>query len=272
LRVFELFHLSLLPRERDMFDSRPELTREQWIRVSLSEQFKFTHRKKEFYWVPKDEDSDIVGIVERQTERLRHRSPEQGGTEVMGQEWQGVVIIIDPTPHDTGQRVAFERDAAVGTASSILRSLLEHVSSRPAAQYTIEAKPVFDTTSFWAFAGKHNQVLRQITFDFVVPNMWGTRTNLEKELRSTGEETGAQKAQVRLSGQDGVKTDNKLVKDGVAYAGEGGGSVTARALDGERFTSKSSSATTKIQDDDVEGEEQISIWKRMASKILRRDE
>lgn len=271
MRTFELYHLSLLPHKQgSIFAGR--VSREAWLRTALSEGFVFPHRKREFHWVPQQSEADdIIGIVQRQTRHFRHDTPEQGGHEIVEQVWQGAVVLIDPTTHETGQRVAFEIDGDVGRPSPILNSLLRHVNRRPDSPYVIEVMPIFDGDSFWQFADKHNRTLRRITFDFVVPNMWGTKNNLDEELRDTGKDTGAQKVKVTLSGEDGIKTDSGRVKDAVNYGERGAASVTATALDGERFNSKDTTRQVKVDEIELEEANQSSGWRRLAGKILGRD-
>lgn len=270
-RTFDLFHLSLIGREqRDLFV--PERTREQWIRVSLSEPFSFVHRRREFHWVPKSWiEGDVIGIVERLTSHPKHRSPAEGGAEVVEQEWQGAVVVVDPTTHELGQRVALEQDRDVGAPRAVLSSLLTHINYRTDAPFTIEMRPVWEGDTFWAFANKHNNVLRRITFDFVVPNMWGATKNLDRELRGTGEDTGAQTVKVTLGGTDGVKADSQRVRDGVEYGERGGATITARAIDGDKYSSNEKISSSKISDDEIEAADQTDAWKRLAAKILRRE-
>jgi RNA polymerase subunit RPABC4/transcription elongation factor Spt4 len=269
-RVFELFHLSLLRKPEELFDIDVP-TREAWLREALAKKLEFVHRTKSFYWVPYTSAAgDIVGTVVRETEHLHHKSPDEGATEVVGSEWQGAVVIIDPEDHNTGQRIAFEKDNKVGRGGPILDSLIEHINERADAKYTIRSKPIFDTSTFWTFAEKHSQVVRKIAFDFVTPNMWGARSNLEQELRATREDTGAQKAKVELSSVDGVKTNNDRIKEGVDYAGDGGGSVSAVALNGESFRSGTKKSTTSVDDSELVGDDKMGIIKSLATKILRR--
>lgn len=273
-RTFELFHLSLLSRQQDLFSEKSEWEREDWLRHAFKENFEFEHRGNTFHWVPWAVDgADIIGIIQRQTSRQYHQPPREGGAEMRGMEWQGAIAVIDPSSHDTGQRAAIERDASVGTPRSLLKSILASINERANAPYTIEFKPIFDQQTFWAFAAKHRYRLKSITFDFVMPNMWGTRSNLEKELKDTRDETGADKAKVNLSGSDGVGTDNDRVKEGVGYAGDGGGSVSAKSLDGESFSSTKKNAKTKVLEPlDQNADEQIGFWKKVSKKVLAQNE
>lgn len=272
-RTFQIFHLSLIQGEqRDLFGR--DVSREQWLREILSRRIEFSHRQKNFFWVPKSiNEGDIVGIIERETPQAQHRPPEQGGGEFIGALWQGATIIIDPTHHDSGQRLAFEIDRAVGGANAILASFLQNLNRSAERPYTIEHKPVFDATSFWAFAERHGRRLRRVTFDFVVPNMWGAEEGLDKDLKETGKDTGAERVKVDLQSQDGIKTDSERVISGVKYSEKGGGTLTAKSLEGERFSSMREIKQTNIDDGGEvrPGEEQTVFWKRLAGRILGRE-
>ncbi len=270
-RTFQLFHLSLLRREQgDLFQR--DLSREDWIRSVFTRPFQFTHRKRDFFWVPKSSDGDsIIAIVERQTSRLQHRPPEQGGDEIRGEVWQGAVVIIDPRPHDSGQRVAFEVDRDIGTPNAVLGSVLWHLNAAPPGPYYVESKPVFDGSTFWTFAREHGGILRRITFGFVVPNMWDTKNELDKELRETGEQTGAQRVQVTLESSDGVKADTPKVREGVDYSEKGGASLSATSINGATFHSSKRIQRTKVETEELRDGDEATLWKRLAGKILGRE-
>jgi hypothetical protein len=268
---FELFHSSLLARpQADLFVN--DVSREQWLRRAFAEQFGFTHWKNEFFWVPKRvSEGDIIGIVERLTSRDEHRPPDQGEGEIVGKVWQGARVLIDPTSHDLGQRVAFEVDQEIGLPHAVLGSLVAHLNSDGSAPYQIELKPVFDPSTFWQFAEEHGNVLKRITFDFVLPNMWGARTSLDSELRATREKTGAQKVKVSLESQSGVRADTQKVRVGIAYSERGGASVTATALNGDPYSSGKKIKKTEIKADEAEGSDSVSAWTKLAARILGRE-
>lgn len=246
-KVFTLFHFSLVPIRQTTITMRSQDSREDWLRYALKEPFEFLHRGgAKLYWVPKDDVGEcILGLIQRTRSHVHHRSPADGGGEVVDQEWQGSFVLIDPTHHDSGQRVAVENDV-VGAPKALLKSLIFELNRRLEAPYQIEFEPLFDASQFWQFASKHHNVLKRITFDFVVPNMWGTETDLEQDLKETGLQTGAERVVVTLAGEHGVATNNAKVREGVSYAEKGAGTVRATAPDGTRFSSDRRPTITKI--------------------------
>jgi hypothetical protein len=272
--TFELFHLSLIEREKDLFShlNPPPPSREEWLRQAFGATFTFDHRSKTFYWVPLDPiDGLIFGHVTRTHKRAAHAPPEEGAGEIVTQEWQGSAVLIDPASHEDGQKVSFERDATIGRPRPVLQSMLAYVNALPGAPYAIEPKPIFDENSFWQWSAAHENKLRRITFDFVVPNMWNSASNLDEELRAL-REIGVQRAKVTLDGPDEIDAKSKQVKEGVDYAAKGGGTVTAKAKNGDTYASTEDTKTAKLPTTSAEVggvREAITKWSR---KLLGREQ
>ncbi|RIA35440.1 hypothetical protein DFR49_4217 [Hephaestia caeni] len=244
-RIFEHFHLSLIEGQQDLF--KAPLSREQWLREAFGETFSFHHYGKQFHWVPRgDSGNPIVGTVERKKTRTQHKGPEEGAAEFEGEEWQGSIVIIDPQHRPDGQKLAFERDPNVGAAAAVLDSLVAHLNSQR-NQYTIHVKSLFDADTFRTFASRHGQIVRYVTFDFVVPNMFfGTSTSIDAGLRRIGEDTKAQGVKVTLESATGVDTASENVESALQYAEAGNASVTARAMNGDKYSSTSRRKTVKM--------------------------
>lgn len=272
-KVFTLFHLSLVPIAQLDIEMRKDDSREQWLRFALSQGFEFTHwGGGTLHWVPLSPiDECIFGLLERTRPHEHHMPPSEGGAEVVSEEWQGAYVMIDPTHHDEGQRVSVENDV-VGQPRALLKSLVSAINDRRAAPYQIEIEPLFDASRFWAFAKRHDNVLRSVTFDFVVPNMWGTESDLEKDLKDTGAQTGAERVTVGISGEHGIFTENQKVRDGVEYAEKGAGTVRAKAMDGQRFSSTARPRTSRIPLVEAGSELMHEYFGKLKRKILGREQ
>ncbi|MFG1248679.1 hypothetical protein [Xanthobacter flavus] len=270
-KKFTLFHLSLIERsQHGMFDFQG--TREEWLRFVLRDRFMFQHRSGELHWVPQGEDGEsIVGLIQRSIKHARHDPPELGGAEVVADEWQGAYVVIDPSHHDDGQKAAVENDYKAGKPAALINSLAGAINARDDAHYHIAVEPLFDANQFWQFSADHGHVLRWINFDFVVPNMWGTRSDLDKDLRDTGRQTGAQRVSVRLRGSDGVSTQNDKVREGVEYVERGAGKLTAKSLDGQPYNSDDTVKTTGVPAPDGTPDEKRGYFSRMRDRILGRE-
>lgn len=248
--TFELFHLSLLQQmQKDMFLDPRDPTREEWLRICFGRRFSFEHRTNVVHWVPAEIDSDLIaGNLVRSHPRRHHAPPDEGAMEVLSEEWQGSMVLIDPTHHDDGQKMSFERDETLGKPRSVLQSLAAHLNALPGAPYVIEPKPIFNEDSFWNWVAGHEYKLHSITFEFIVPNMWGSKSALDEDLKQLGE-IGVSRAKVTLDEgdkKDGVDARGQQIRDGVDYAAQGGGSITAKAKNGDGFSSTDNTSTAKL--------------------------
>lgn len=266
-KQFEHYHLSLIEKvQGELYvDMR---SRDEWLQHTFGQRFTFTHHGNEFHWVPHADASPmILGTVERQKQRVQHRAPEEGAAEFLAEEWQGSLVVIDPVYQVDGQKLAFEVDLGVGRTNAILDSMVAHLNSQP-SQYTVFVKPLFDGESFWKFARRHGGVVQYVTFSFVVPNMFfGTTTSVNTGLKRIGQDTGAQEVKVTLDSDIGVSTDSQSVRDAMAYAEAGNGTVTAKALNGDRYSSTRKQKSSRIDGLLSSGKESVQDW---ISKVLGR--
>lgn len=269
-KTFEHYHLNLI--ERDQADLLvPPVTRDEFICSAFAEGFTFSHMGKSVHWVPSIEAAPfIVGTVTRQKVRTQHRAPDEGAEEFEAIEWQGSLVVIDPTYKPDGQKVAFEIDTAVGKPSALLASILAYLNDRPGVRYTIVSKALFNSEGFWAFAERHGRKVEYISFKFVVPNMFfGTSTSIDQGLRRLGGDTNAEEVEIRLESEDGVQTDSKTVADAMDYAEQGGASVTAKAPNGDRYSSQRRRKTSRVIDVIVSSRKSLMT---LLNKALGRDE
>lgn len=270
-RAFTLFHFSMIPIAQATFAMRRDDTRETWIRYALKDAFEFDHLGgSKLYWVPQGTaDECILGLIQKTKIHELHEPPEMGGGEITKEEWQGAYVMVDPTHHDEGQRIAVENDL-VGKPAALIKSLARHLNQHDEAPYQIEIEPLWDASRFWAFASAHGNLMKRIEFDFVVPNMWSTESDLDADLRDTGNVTGAERVSVGLKSDHGVSTDNAKVRNGVDYAERGAGTLRARAMDGARFRSTKTLLSSKIPAVKAGAEAMAQYFAGLKRTILQR--
>jgi len=273
--IFELFHLSLLEQTQiGLFESSIKPTREAWLRESFGSSFKFTHRTIECHWVPADtEGGFIAGNVVRSHPRRHHMPPEEGALEVVSEEWQGAMVVIDPSHHDDGQKLSFERDQTLGRPRSVLQSMIAHVNATFGAPYVIEPKPIFSEGDFWDWAAAHEYRMRKIAFEFIVPNMFGSKNAFDDDMADLGK-AGVSKVKMVLDEggrAGGIDAQNDQVQMGVDYAAQGGGSVTATAKNGDKFTSTNNPKTATLPATPVERSSGIRAITKWFPKLLGRE-
>lgn len=248
--IFELFHLSLLEvRQIGLFEQGPRPSREDWLRGALADGFTFQHRSTECHWVPAEPiDQVIAGNVLRSHPRRHHVPPEEGGHEVVSDEWQGSLVLIDPTHHDDGQKVSFERDDTLGKPDAVLQSMAAYINALPNAPYVIEPKPIFSESSFWSWAAAHEYRLHSVSFEFVTPNMFGSKTAFDEEMKEFGE-AGVATVKMKLDegGRGGgIDARSEQIRRAVDYSAQGGGSMTAKAKNGDKFSSTGETKTARL--------------------------
>lgn len=248
-KSFDQFHFSLIEREQpDLLE--PSRTREDWLRVRFGTRFMFNHHGNQFWWVPQDISSRfIVGVIEREKFQTERTPPSDGAKEIEGSFWTGVMVIIDPRDRPGGQAVAVEYNVNVGQPNAALSSLVTHINQAPAQQYSLLFKPLFEGDSFWRFAEKHGGQLEYVKFRFTVPNMlFGAGGGVKKGLRRIGEDTDAEEIEIKIESENGIKADSEAVREGLAYGEEGNAKVTAKALNGARWSSTRRKLTVKMRD------------------------
>lgn len=187
MRRFDHFRLSLRQREQpDLFEER-EITREEWLRDLFSRSVEFRHRGSDFAYVPAPDQSDektIVGRVGRNVLRSENMPPDRNLEEFMRESWQAAVIVVDPTHHEDGQKVAAESRVEVGKPSALLQRLITALEeASDTSPYFIEVHPIFPMESFWEFVEKNRGKIKSVGFEFAVPNMFGGADEFLDEMR-----------------------------------------------------------------------------------------
>lgn len=274
--VFELFHLSLLEvRQLGLFEDGPRPTREEWLRQVFNSRFEFQHRSVICHWVPDHTDPTfIAGNVVRSHPRRHHVSPEEGAFEVVSEEWQGAIVLIDPVDHPDGQKVSFERDSTLGEPRAVLQSLIASINATPTAPYVIEPKPIFNEARFWSWAAAHEYRLKRISFELIAPNMFGSKSALDEDMKYLGE-SGVSKVKITMdegTRPEGIDAQNDQIKQGVDYAAQGGGSITAKAKNGDSFASTNNTKTTTLPATPADRSGGIKAITKWFPKLLGREQ
>jgi hypothetical protein len=274
LATFELHHLSLAPRTQpSLFEAK--IGKADWIREAFGEQRAFEHRSVAFHWVPygkRRKTGPIIGVVERQYPMQHYQPPDEGGEPTSTDVWQGAVVIIDPEHHDDGQKLAFERGTKVGQPLAVLSSMIGTVNELPDAPYIMAVKAIWDEQSFQTFARRHGNTMRSITFDFVVPNMFDLSGKLDEKLKQVGEDTGAQHVKLTLESPDGIRVDAPEVQAGVAYGAQGQATLTAKAMDGDRYSSTDKVRTSRVASLKGQGKALLAVVRDKLDEVLGRND
>ncbi len=217
----------------------------------------FEHYNNTFHYVP---DSSAVGLsvllgrLGRPFESDENLAPDQQLQATVHYGWKAAVVVVDPTAHDDGQKVMMNHDTLVGNPLPLLSALVGQInSSQTLGPYSISVDPIFEASSFFAFAKENEGDITSLTFDLTVPNMFGGSDGLSTWLRDTNRQENAESVTLKLKNREGLKADTPDVREAVDYATKGGGRVKATTRRGKQFDSKDRAKTTKLAGDDTDG-------------------
>lgn len=272
---FDLFRFSLLlRRQRDAF-SGPDPTREEYLRNVFQQSRKFNFYGTEFHYVPEQiqaREDIIMARIGRPVTVEENRPPEEGLAETIHDGWKAVVVVIDPSEHEDGQKVAVGDDPKVGSPVGLIRELVMSINEvMPHTAWDIEVEPITNPQSFWQFADRNKGQITHLTFEFVAPNMFGGSDDLSEELREFRKKENAEKVSITLSSKEGLDTDTKRTQEAVDYVVKGVGKITARTKLGRRFNSAKKVASTKLEDKEMPDEPTLIRLARLATRILGRE-
>jgi hypothetical protein len=252
---------------------RADVDREQWIRLAFSEPFVFTHRKREYHFVPEQlmatepDARYIMGRVGRQTIIKENEPPESGLEEVTRPSWTAARVLIDPRRHEDGQKVAFE-STDVGDPLTVFRSMIAVINRRYEAPFRIEANPIMPPESFIEFLREHPNDITFVQFELNAPNMFDDKTNVDVEMRAARDKYKARKARITLANDEGMTLNDERIVQLSEYATKGGGQIKAKTLDHDTFNSQTKIETVII--DPPEDTSDRTLLSLLASFIFRR--
>lgn len=250
---YELFRLSLIESDQsELFSTRE--TREEYIRRIFGREWKFTHYKIRFHYLPASSVGQMtlgrymLGHIGREIATIENLPPDEGFAEQIHEGWRACVVAIDPTDAGDGQKLALELNLQIATPLPLMRSLVKLINAENGERpYRIEIQPIFDAASFWSFAAINRGDIVRLSFDFVVPNgLWSAKTSLRDELKAAHDTMKAQEVSTTLKSHAGLNTDADPVKEAVEYAEKGSGSIKAKTRTGKVFSSTNKRKRTTI--------------------------
>ena len=274
---FELYRLSLLPNiNGDLFEAgEDKVTREQWLRRVFNQEQPFINRNSKFHYVPAAQDSPanpVIGRIGRKILREENRPPSEGLEDVTHEAWIAAVLVLDPTHHDDGQKLALQTIDDVGRPLTLITKLVSTINERyPYGPYAIQVAQITEEQSFWDFIKKNEGRVTSVTLDFIAPNMFGSDDEFSNEMRGFRDNEAARKVNLTLQNENGLQPDTVRMRRAVRYASRGGGKIRARAKSGKRFNSTDSVKRSYLKDVKETGAELIRVALQLANKILGRE-
>lgn len=238
----ELVRLFLSPRpQKDVFERKnadgSDMSREQWLRDVFTEQIDFVHQRAVRYYVPDataHKEHRIVARIGRQS-ISRENDPDNYLHEMEREQWKACLIIIDPTAHDDGQKVAIEVQRGSFTSFEALINLIN--SRTPPEPYAIELNSITEETSFWEYIEFNKGAVTSITLEIATPNMFGGGSSFEEDAKRLRDKEKARKIKETIENPDGLEPETDRMHDAVSYVSRGGGRVRAKSKDAHDYDS-----------------------------------
>ena len=275
---FDLIRLMLVSRaQTSLLEEKDELgkslSREEWLRKIFSRQIEFKRGKNDYYFIQSATDDATPNIISgqicRQFSVKENLPPERGLTEIERLPWRATNVFIDPTHHADGQKLAFQEKDHFDSAVAIIKDLTKQINSNHHEPYIIEANAIVDPTTFWDFEKENRGKIVSITFEFVAPNMFGIRDEIDKEMSEFKEKEKARTVSLTLKNSDGLRLDDERVVESVNHATDGGGSITARTKGSRKsFNSNKNAKKETIDDDNIVDKNSISSILHAAVDII----
>ena len=272
---FQLFRLSLLEvRQMNLLRSN-EMSREEWLKEVFSEEIPFTHYGTKFHYSPALDDSGdgvVVGRIGKHVLRDENLPPEEGLKDFTRDTWIASVLVLDPTDHEDGQKLAIQDISKVGKPASLIRTLVQIINEKFNGPFQIEVYQIVDAESFWQYVEQNRGNITSVSFEFVAPNMIGADDDFHKEMRAFKNSERARKVGLKFQNEDGVNPETDRVRRAVNYAlTESKGKVTAKAKGKPNYNSDNKAKKSEISDVKEKGLELVKIAKDLANRILGRE-
>jgi len=270
MAIFELFRISLTKRESIQLklfsNENKQISRQDFLNEVFSDRIIFFHQSNEFHFIRINNlnlKDKIIGKIGRPIVSEENLPPEQGFEEAEHTGWKASIIVIDPAPHEDGQKISFQKLRDVGESFALIKSLVKKINEKKDSIYHIEIEPIFSSRTFWDFVEKNKGEITNIKFNFTTPNMFGSSDELSKELAALRDNEKAQKVELTLKSDDGLETNTERLKQAVEYAQKGTGEIRAISKNGKRYNSIETTASILINDDKKEG----SLLNRVLNQI-----
>jgi hypothetical protein len=276
---YSMLQLLLASRDAGTLLSQipPRQTRQQYIQRTFGSEITFQHYQATYVYRPfKTPNSDfLVGVVARERPVTIGGPPEEQFIHKEIVSWETANVFIDTSADGEGQKVAMQN--VVGQPLAIFKSLVDHInSSNQNADWLIEVNAITSKEQFWSIAEQYRGHIKEVDFDFAVPNIWGATTETEKALREFKEKNNAQSVEVKIKNKDGkLNPDSERVREAVEYAAKGGG--VSRIRDDTEATvfssdrEESNITTPLIEPDPPIQEADIDLIRSLIRRIFKVD-
>lgn len=200
----------------------------------------------------------IYGSVARHSQLTLNHSPEEDFKKESVDNWPVCRVLINISDDPiTGQSIAFESDLAVFRTPLVQLRQLARELRKPLYSfgYEMNINPITEQQDFWNIIAASQGRIKDITFTFDAPNLFGTGDKLNDELRDARDSFLMTKATIKLENPDAqlqIPKDSEFVKQGVQYVTDGGGEYKIRVRGRKTYSSSDSVRTGSFDDFEIE--------------------
>ncbi|MGH1417549.1 MAG: hypothetical protein ACRBCJ_01690 [Hyphomicrobiaceae bacterium] len=248
-------------------------SREEWLRYYFSEQREFEHQKQDFAFIPEHNigmnkpEHLIIGYIARPRVVAERAPPSDGFHPVEHQSWRGALIVIDPTSHKDGQKIALEHRSDIGKPISVLKSLARSMSvGDEPPPFDVQIDPIVEASSFWNFAEQNDFNINWLSFDAAPPNMFGGAGDYKDEMRMLREKNRVNRVKTTMTSDTTIDVLAGNIKEVVDYTEMGAGSIRARTADNKTYNSKN-----YIKQDSIDAEyDSEDFWSKIGEWLGER--
>lgn len=269
-----LYRLSLKVKEQtDAFERRDSegksFERRTWLDDIFSQQFTFNHRSSEFYFVPARQaetnlpDHLITGWIARDKSSVERTPPWEGLDPTEHDSWQASLLIIDPTAHEDGQKLALEMRSDVGKTDPVISSLIISLNERGRSEpFSTSVFPIIHERSFMQFSEANRGKINKITYDVAVPNMFDSADDHTNEMRNLRDKGNISRAKTTLESDGAINIEGTQLDEIAAHVEKGGGTISAKTSDGEKYNSNDYAVSEEVHMNGAEPEGE-TFWHRI---------
>jgi len=162
--------------------------------------------------------------------------------------WRASTIVVDPSDHDDGHKLAMEYIQLLGKSKSILSTMFSHINEIHGIYYTIEINPIVNSGRFYDFVKSVGSPVSFLSISFTPPNgLWSADSSAKEEVQEISRKTKATKIRTILSNKDGLDVSSGGLKESIDYAESGSGSIRAKTISGNVFTSDMSQKISIVE-------------------------
>ncbi len=235
---FNLYRYQLLPKDRHfqgaLFEGAQTIEElianknKFFLEIIISiEEWKNKRGKINSQLIYNKDNFLLFRFAPRRTARLENETFE----EEQHENWPSILVAIWNEPDKQYILIQDRKQAFVNT-ESVLNIMLKSINiSLTTKQLKIYAEPIFHKEAFWNIVNTHHQLIKNIKFELITPNMANISDTLSEDLKSLAKGTNTAKTLLEIDADDSIlhiEENDKQVSSLVDYASEGGGNISVK--------------------------------------------